>query len=267
MTQSREKTPQPRTPFPLVSLIAAAVGLFAMAVLPAASCMGVSQKRTAAASGAAAPSKDALATAGIKTCPGDTRPADDGDLDDFEDRDTQLTRISGRDGYWWTKKDDKGSTIDPSPFRPQEGGAGGSHQALRGLGETSRADGSWGAGFGANFSTKNPYDASRYVGIAFKAKVDPKSTRHFRFKIGDINTHKDAGVCTDCWNHFGADFDFTTEWKEYRVLFSNAPQEVGWGNPRPPTLTPSKLYSLDWSVGPGQTYDLWVDDITFLDCK
>jgi hypothetical protein len=234
-------------------------------------CIGVSQKRAGASTAASTKTtvldQDALAALGIKTCPAETRAADDGDLDDFEDNDAQLTRISGRDGYWWTKKDDKGSTVEPRPFRPQDGGADGSRKALHATGETSGAPGAWGAGFGANFSTKNPYDGSRYAGMAFKARVGPRSTRHFRFKIGDSSTHQDAKLCVECWNHFGAEFDFTGDWKEYRVLFSEAAQEAGWGAPRPPALSPRKLYSLDWSVGPGQTYDLWVDDIHFLDCR
>ncbi len=236
-----------------------------------AGCIGVSQKRAGTSGGAPPPPsapRDVLAKAGVKACAGDTIPAGDGDLDDFEDKDTQLTRIAGRDGYWWTKKDDVGSTIDPKPFRPEDGGVAPSRKALHGSGVTVGTDGAWGAGFGANFSTKNPYDGSRYAGIAFKAKVGPNSTTHVRFKIGDINTHKDAKVCSaSCWNHFGEDLTLTTEWKEYKVLFADATQEAGWGDPRPPTVTPGKLYSLDWSIGPGQTYDLWVDDIYFLDCK
>ena len=61
----------------------------------------------------------------------------------------------------------------------------------------------------------------------------PESTRKARFKIADINTHKDAGICKACWNHFGKDLTLTTEWKEYRVTFSGAEQEPGWGDPRP----------------------------------
>ena len=59
----------------------------------------------------------------------------------------------------------------------------------------------------------------------------------------------------------------TTEWKEYRVTFSGAEQEPGWGDPRPTSLTPNKLIALNWQVGPGQTYDIWSDDVTFLDCE
>ena len=96
-----------------------------------------------------------------------------------------------------------------------------------------------------------------------------KSTRRVRFKIGDINTHPDGAVCKDkgCWNHFGKDLNLTPQWKEYKVLFTEAQQEAGWGSPRPAVVTPSKLRAIDWSIGPGQVYDVWVDDVYFLDCK
>jgi hypothetical protein len=111
------------------------------------------------------------------------------------------------------------------------------------------------------------YDASKYAGVAFKAKVGPGSSSAVRLKIADVNTHKDAGVCTACWNHFGKDLTIGTEWKEYRVTFSGAAQEPGWGTPRPAALTPTKLVALNWGIGPGNSYDLWIDDVTFLECE
>ena len=65
-----------------------------------------------------------------------------------------------------------------------------------------------------------------------------------------MNTHKKAGICKACWNHFGKDLTLTPEWKEYRVTFSGAAQEPGWGDPRPQAVTPSKLIALNWQVGP-----------------
>jgi hypothetical protein len=50
-------------------------------------------------------------------------------------------------------------------------------------------------------------------------------------------------------------------------LFTSVEQEAGWGNPRPAALSPDKLVSMDWTIGPGQTYDLWFDDVTFLECQ
>ncbi|HVZ86645.1 MAG TPA: carbohydrate binding domain-containing protein, partial [Polyangia bacterium] len=110
-------------------------------------------------------------------------------------------------------------------------------------------------------------DASKYAGIAFKAKVAPGTSTSVRFNIGDINTHPNGNICTSCWNHFGKDLILTTEWKEYKIMFADARQQPDWGVPRPLSLTPSKLIEIDWQIGPGRSYDIWVDDITFLDCK
>ena len=128
------------------------------------------------------------------------------------------------------------------------------------------------AGATVNFlgGTGGLYDASKYAGISFKARVDESSTRKVRFKIGDVNTHKDGNVCKDngCWNHFGKDLVLTPKWKEYTLLFTEAAQEEGWGSPRPSSVTPSKLISLDWTVKGGLgEFGVWLDDVTFLDCK
>ncbi len=227
-----------------------------------AGCIGVSQTRTSAGGPGEAASE-------LKTCRAGTRVPEDGLIDDFEDGNTQSSLTGGRDGYWWPKKDESGSTIGPDPFAPSEGGADGTEMAMRAEGKTASGGEAWGAGFGVNFTTQKgvPYDASKYVGITFKARVDEKSTRKVRFKIGDANTHKDVGICITCWNHFGKDLNLTPKWKEYIILFTEARQEDGWGNPRVAKVTPSKLVSLDWSIGTGQDYDVWVDDVALLECK
>jgi hypothetical protein len=43
-------------------------------------------------------------------------------------------------------------------------------------------------------------------------------------------------------------------------------QEAGWGD-RSPSITPSKLVSINWSIGPGQAFDIWVDDLQFFVCS
>jgi endoglucanase len=240
----------------------AAVLLLLAAGASASGCIGVSQKRKIAGVVGGDP-------ADLKICRTGVRPADEGMIDDLEDGNNQVALEGGRDGYWWPKKDEKGSTLDPEPFAPSEGGAAGSEMAMHAHGKTSSADGAWGAGFGVNMLNQGKlYDASRYAGFSFKAKAGAASTKHVRFKIADINTHKDGGICTTaCWNHFGKELSLTPEWKEYRVLFSEARQEDYWGDPRPPAVTPSKLIAVDWSIGTGQNYDIWVDDLTFIDCK
>jgi hypothetical protein len=224
-------------------------------------CIGVSQTRTAGSTPGAAD---------VGSCRLGMRPADDGLIDDFEDENTQISAIAGRNGYWWTKHDDKGSTIGPDPFIPSED-ASSSGLALRATGKTAvgAPQEAWGAGFGINLLTRQDavYDASKYVGVSFKAKVGEGSTRQVRFAIGDVNTHPNAGVCKVCWNHFSKDVTVTKQWKEYRVLFSEVQPQAGWGDPRPAALTTSKLVSMDWTITGGQVYDLWIDDIQFLACK
>jgi Carbohydrate binding domain (family 11) len=223
-------------------------------------CIGVSQKRRD-------PMTATGASPGVMRCPHGVRAAADGDIDDFEDVNEQLTKMGGRDGYWWAKKDESSPAV---AWNIEDGGADGSEVAMHFTGTTAHGSGDdhWGAGMGVNLVSHGLfYDASKYAGIAFKAKAGSQSTRTVRFKIGDVNTHQEAGVCKSCWNHFGADLTLTGDWRDYTILFSSAQQEPGWGDPRPASVTPSKLISLDWTIGPGQVYDLWLDSLVFVECK
>jgi hypothetical protein len=201
-----------------------------------------------------------------KSCAAGTRPVDDGLIDDFEDGNTQVSQTGDRGGSWFTSHDPDGSTIDPTPFGMSGGGAAGSQKALHVFGQTSSTAGAWGVLVGANFVSEGVYDASKYAGVSFKAKAGKDATKTVRFKVADINTHADGGVCKNCWNHFGKDVQLTTEWQEVTVPFADLQQEPGWGD-RYPSLTPSKVMALNWSVGPGRAYDLWIDDVQFFDCK
>jgi len=248
--------------FTLLTVPAKSMSLLLAAALSfSGACIGVSAKPK----GALVPG----AASAVKRCR-TLKPADDGALDDLEDNNNQITKTNGRDGYWWSAADPKGSKIDMQVAEP---GFGGSELAVHITGKTvpgKAEDDAWGVLLGMNFVGQDVllYDASKYAGIAFKAKVGtPDSARAVRLKIADVNTHKDAGICKTCWNHFGKDLTLTTEWKEYRVSFSGAEQEPGWGDPRPQAVTPSKLVGLNWGIGPGNTYDIWIDDITFLDCE
>jgi hypothetical protein len=84
--------------------------------------------------------------------------------------------------------------------------------------------------------------------------------------VADVNTHPDGGVCKTCWNHFGKDMQFSTEWQEFKVTFAEMKQEAGWGD-RYPMITPAKLIALNWSIEPGRTFDVWIDDVQFFECQ
>jgi endoglucanase len=206
----------------------------------------------------------------IKTCAGPMVPAADGLIDDLEDNNNQVSQVAGRGGYWWAAKDDKGSTIDPiGELKMSEGGAHGSKYALRVSGKTATGEKAWGSIVGLRIAQGGLYDASRYAGVSFFAKVGEKSTSTVRLKIADFNTHPDGQVCKDaCYNDFGKDFTFSHDWQEYKVSFAELKQQDGWGDPRPPSITPSKLVQIAWHLStPGADFELWLDDVRFTDCQ
>lgn len=201
-------------------------------------------------------------------CARGTQIADDGLIDDLQDGNNRIDETAGRGGYWWKSADPMGSEIGPVDFVPQPSKDGGG-MAMNAVGETANAGGddNWGAQFGADFSQSPGYDASKYVGIRFRAKVGPDSTGKVRFKVADVNTHPKMGVCASCWNHFGRDLNLTQEWQEYEFMFAALEQAPHWGDPRPASITPAKLYGFDFQVGPGQKFDIWIDDLAFIECK
>jgi hypothetical protein len=250
-------------------IIARFVSLSLLSGMSLAACIGVSQTPYVEPSSPAAQSSQTLTR-----CPGLAAPASDGLIDDFEDGNNQVMTMGERDGYWWISKDTLGSTItEPADgFQPAEGGPPGSAMALHVKGHlVAKGDRAWGVEIGGNFSARSGglYDASRYAGVSFKAKIgDPQSAVALRVNVPDVNTHQDAGVCNACWNHFRKDFTLTTEWKEYRLLFTELAQRPGWGEPRPAHVTAGQTISVTFALGSVESdYDLWLDDIQFLECK
>jgi hypothetical protein len=207
----------------------------------------------------------------IKTCASGMKPAADGLVDDLEDGNNRIAELAGRGGYWWDAKDDKGSTIEPSGGAALfiEGGANGSKYAAHVSGQTATGDKAWGAVVGLRLAEHSLYDAAKYAGVSFFARVGEKSESKVRLKVGDLNTQPDGMVCKEgCYNDFGKDFSFSHDWQEYQVSFAEMTQQDGWGDPRPPAITPSKLVQVAWHLTtPGASFDLYLDDVRFTDCK
>jgi endoglucanase len=192
-------------------------------------------------------------------------------IDDGEDGNNQSAPNAGRGGYWYTFKD-AGTTV----VEPQAGAYGGGAFTMSEGGHAS----SWAArfhgkigtgavvysGLGVNFvEPKGQYDASKYAGVTFWARRAENSAAKVRLKVPDVNTDKEAGVCTECFNDFGADFTFTPEWKQYVVPFKSMRQLSGWGAPLKPHVTPEKVYGLQFQVQvPSANYDIFIDDVKFI---
>jgi hypothetical protein len=216
--------------------------------------------------GGAAATLAALKAAGFNDCNGL------GIIDDGEDGQNQNIVGADRGGYWYTFRDKKGTTIDPiagedgGTFAMTEGGHG-SKFAARFKGKIGTGAPLFG-GMGMNFvDPKDVYDSSKYVGIAFWARRGDNSTPKVRLKVPDVTTDPQGSLCTECFNDFGADLVLTPEWKFYIFPWKAMKQMPGWGAPRKPHITESKLFGVQWQVNtPSANYDIWVDDLTFF-CK
>jgi hypothetical protein len=245
----------------ILTHLSALAGFSAISLVVATtSCVGVSARKSAKSSGDGGYF--------VKTCSGEIVTAGDvGLIDDFEDGNTQVLKREGRGGYWWRSQDPDGSKFENEESKPTSEGCSGSSLCLHHWGKTSNKPGAWGVNFGANVGLEGTADLSQYVGISFRAKSRSGVGHNVRFKISDINTHPNLGVCKTCWNHWGKDIQLTNDWREYRVLFAGVEQRPGWGDPRPVSIDPSRIYSIDWSIDAGTTFDIWVDDIQLLKCK
>jgi endoglucanase len=198
----------------------------------------------------------------------------DGVIDDGEDGNNQILTHGGRGGYWYTFVDETGSSVTPTAgsqggtFEMTAGGANGTKQAAHMTGSISTSNIVYG-GMGFNFvDPKGQYDASKYTGITFWAKKGPGSTKNVRLKMPDINTDPDGGICSECFNDFGADLQFSDEWQKYVILFDDMKQLKGWGSPRKSSIEKGTLYAIQFQVNDkGSNYDIWVDEIAFAGCQ
>jgi endoglucanase len=193
-------------------------------------------------------------------------------IDDFMDGNNQVLVEEGRKGYWYTFVDKVGTTISPPAghkFIMSPGGTNGGAFAARMMGKVSASGDPQYAGMGFSFTNpKGAYDASKYKGISFWAKVGPGSQKAARLKVPDVNTDPDGKVCTECFNDFGVDLDLSETWTKYTVSFDKMSQMEGWGSPQKDRIDNTKLYGMQWQVNkPGQSYDIWISDVAFVGCQ
>jgi hypothetical protein len=185
----------------------------------------------------------------------------DATLDDLEHGSERVPSFAGTPGQWHSFHDLSGSTLEPAgAFQPSAGGAHGSRRAARMSGKLGPQFPVWAGINIAPAEAGASYDLSRWSRVCFQAKGSGSA----RFSIPDVNTHPAGGVCKQCYNSFGKDFELSSEWREHCFDFDALTQMMGWGEPHP-ALTASKAFTVTWSVHtPGSAYDLWVDDIRFV---
>ena len=182
-------------------------------------------------------------------------------IDDLEDGDGWIVEHDGRVGEWFIFNDGTGTQTPAGAFAPSTPGRE-SNYAVR---TTGSGFSGWGAGVGLPLNddgtTRDSFDASDYEGITFWARAESAVTA--RFNVFDGNTDQDGGVCSTCFDHFGADVQLTTSWQQFTFAWDELEQD-GWGNPQSGAIDPSQLYGLAFQFGPGVSFDLWIDDVAFL---
>ena len=190
-------------------------------------------------------------------------------IDDMEDGDGFICELNGRNGHWYTFSDGTitAELMPPGDFDPtliprgRESSRYAAHFAGSGFTE-------WGAGMGLNMhGARQPYDATTVDGIKFWLK----STVPVDVLLRTLETYDASfgGQCEDtssplnCNNPFA--FSITapgSDWVEYEVPF------VAFGQYAGGTLrwNPRDLVAIQFSVPPGTTFDVWVDDLRFYRC-
>lgn len=192
-------------------------------------------------------------------------------VDGFEDNDLTLEQTSGRGGVWYLFDDATVGTTGPKPLACSPLTGAPAALGMYAMHITATGFTGFGSGLGVDFRAgKKVYDASKFTGIRFWAKVGVgKNTKH-RVQIADATTDAAGGKCNPaatapngekCSDHFGVDETFTTSWVQYIVPFDQMTQ-LGWGTPAP-AITKTALYGLQVTAKPKLEVDLWLDQIEF----
>jgi hypothetical protein len=194
-------------------------------------------------------------------------PGSELSIDDFEDGDSQVTLVAGRNGSWFVANDgsqqaqqtpDPSDACLPSLLMPPRGM---SERALHTYGSGFDA---WGALVGVNFlamgTTVMPYDISAYRGLTFAAKIGKiGATKQVRIAI---RNHDTLYGCTNCGDHFGVVATFGETFQTITVPFSSLKQQ-GWGRPVVSAFDTERTYAVTFTWAGHQNFDAWIDDLSF----
>lgn len=193
-------------------------------------------------------------------------------IDDFEDDDLNLLRDDQRTGSWFRYDDGSSGTTGPSPLV-----AAALTGAPAALGKyaihiTATGFSSWGSGLAATFmSSGKAYDASRFSGVRFWARVGQGKEPKSHLQISDATTEAAGGKCNSasgapasqlCGNHFGSMVTVTTAWAAYEVRFDAMSQAAGWGLTAP-ELDAAHVYGIQFVTPAMSDLDLWLDQLEF----
>jgi hypothetical protein len=181
-------------------------------------------------------------------------------IDDFEDGDSMILTVAGRNGLWASMSNGTSTMLFAVP---SNNCAARGHWAghLAGAGFTD-----WGASVTAYLMAQSgpfaiPYDASHYSGFSFWAAT---GSRHdatpIELGFTTIDTVTNGGVCTACFDYYRKPIQLTHSWQRFVIRFSDLKQS-GLGKPQIPEMNTEKL--VGFLIWPEKQFDIWIDDIRF----
>jgi len=202
-------------------------------------------------------------------------------IDDLEDDNATIRLASSplRNGVWDTSNDmSQGGmqTPQPSMFAPI---ALGSDAPPSQDSFAAYTKGRGFTGYGAfmnvtmrswpNYAATPPYDASEYAGLSFWAKAGRSSTKSMRVRFVSADTDPRGGRCVVsgsldqlCYNHFYQDVPLTTSWQLHEIRFADFVQ-TNTGEIFP-AIDLAEMYGLEFYFLSGATFELWLDDLSFI---
>jgi hypothetical protein len=206
-------------------------------------------------------------TAATTSCPG--LALNEEMIDDMNDGDRFIPQVNGRAGTWKDSDDGTpGSTMFPDPAGPF---------TMTNTGDVCRKYAAYvyggpfvDTGATVGFGIGGPYDASKYDGISFWAKIDSGSLAGLRVAFPDKDTLPDGGLCqgsvagNQCWDHYGYRLttSLTTEWAKYTVSFNSLTQD-GWGRSGG-GFDRATIFEVQFQIPKNNKFGVWIDDVALV---
>jgi hypothetical protein len=116
-----------------------------------------------------------------------------------------------------------------------------------------------------------PYDAHIRTGVTFWARIGDTSAAQVRLSVSDKYTRPEGGFCdasasatteTACYDNPGVDLTpIGQTWTQYRIPFGGLTQRNFGLHEQ--SLDPSSIYTIQFDFYPNETFDFWLDDISF----
>lgn len=198
-------------------------------------------------------------------------------IDDMEDQTPGILSSQSYGGWYVYDDATTGAHMTPAPNTPFTmeripGGRCASEYAMRMSGTGFSV---WGAGMGFDFGygattaggpvVKVPVDARAYGGVRFWARVGQATTTHASFSIAAGSCPPpdagagDASAPSDCTLSYGKGLTLTTDWARIDIPFDQL-----LSNPGRLPIPRDQIYSFEYTVPGSTTFDLWIDDISWI---